>query len=335
MTGNEMDALDFPGADRLRAAGRVAPPSPDVVAAALAAVRSAAGGPREDAVEEVELEREPVAAVVPVRTWRRRLPVLVSAAAVVVVALGVAFQPWADSGGVQGSPATERTAVRERTGPAPYWKVRTMTWQPASETGKGPQKSYRTLWFGRNKALVQEDDGTVVETGDFSSETQQMAYDLPGKSLDWDDVGKLPTDPVALRSLLAGNDTGEFARDGLFDGIAELLARSPAEPPVRAALFKILTRIPGVRVTEGAKDSTGRAGTAVELDTAFDWRSRLVVDTRTFHMLETSNAARGSREWAGVRLRAGDVAERTTYLSTGPAWEVPKPSPLPDGPFGK
>ncbi|MER6227427.1 hypothetical protein ABT189_43940, partial [Streptomyces sp900105755] len=37
-----LDVLDFPGADRLRAAGDVAPPNPAVVSAALTAVRAAA-----------------------------------------------------------------------------------------------------------------------------------------------------------------------------------------------------------------------------------------------------------------------------------------------------
>ncbi|MBZ4323287.1 hypothetical protein, partial [Streptomyces huiliensis] len=40
--GKEQDFLDFPGADRLRAAGRVEPPTADAVAAALDAVRAAA-----------------------------------------------------------------------------------------------------------------------------------------------------------------------------------------------------------------------------------------------------------------------------------------------------
>ncbi|KNB51762.1 hypothetical protein [Streptomyces caatingaensis] len=331
MTGqqdrNDEDVLAFPGARRLRAAGEVAPPSADVVAAALAAVRRAAAGPEEDADGGVELVREPAAAAVPVRKWRRRLPVLVSAAAVVAVALGVTVQPWSGSGGGHGSPAAGRTAVRERVEPAPYWKVRTVTWSWAVGKGEGPRKTYETLWFGRDKALQQMGDGTVLETGDFSTETRQMAYDVPGKPVTWDDVGKLPTDPAALRKRLVGSAGGDTAEEGLFNGIAALLARSPAEPPVRAALFEVLTRIPGVRVTERVKDSTGRAGTAVEMDLkGDDWRRRLVVDPGTFHVLETSDTAWRARPWGAGRIRAGDPGERVTYLSTGPARTVPPPS---------
>ncbi|GAA3063281.1 hypothetical protein GCM10020000_53340 [Streptomyces olivoverticillatus] len=163
MTGqqdtNDRDLLDFPGARRLRAAGKVAPPSADAVAAALAAVRSAAGRAAEEEGPAVELAWEPVAAAVPARRWRRRLPVLASAAAVVAVALGVASQTWSDSGDVHGSPA----AVRERTGTgtAPYWKVRTFQWNRRSEKTQRPDESYETVWLSRNGTRGQFGDGPV------------------------------------------------------------------------------------------------------------------------------------------------------------------------------
>ncbi|GAA3063276.1 hypothetical protein GCM10020000_53330 [Streptomyces olivoverticillatus] len=117
------------------------------------------------------------------------------------------------------------------------------------------------------------------------------AYVICGRPVLWDDLEKLPTDPDALRARLVGKDTGESAAEGLFNGVEELLARSPAEPRLRAALFKVLTGIPGARVTERVKDSTGRAGTAVDLD-AGTWRLRLIIDTGAFHVLETVTTAR-------------------------------------------
>ncbi|MBO0655474.1 CU044_5270 family protein [Streptomyces triculaminicus] len=331
MTGqqdmNDRDLLDFPGARRLKAAGKVAPPSADAVAAALAAVRSAAADRAEGDVPTVELEREPVVAVVPVRTWRRRLPVLASVAAVVAVALGVAFQPWSGSGDGHGSsPAAERAAAQERTGTAPYWKVRTSHWSRNSEKAQ-KDESYETVWLSRNDKRGQFGDGPVREHSELGM--AGTAFWIDRNPIMWDDLNKLPTDPAALRARLLGKATGESAEEGLFNGIEELLARSPAEPRLRAALFKVLTGIPGARVTEQVKDSTGRPGTAVDLD-ADTWRLRLIIDPGTLHTLEAVTTARNDGlKWGTQKLRAGDLLLRTTYLSVGPAWEAPKPAPRP------
>ncbi|MEU5189002.1 hypothetical protein AB0G83_17900 [Streptomyces klenkii] len=324
MTGqqdmNDGDLLDFPGAGRLRAAGKVTPPSADAVAAALAAVRSAAAGRAEGdgPTVELELERDPVTAVAPVRTWRRRLPVLVSAAAVVAIALGIAFQPWSDSSDVQSSPAAERTET------APYWKVRTLEWMRSSDETQRTDGAYKTVWLSRSGTREQPANGLVQ---DYSREdTGGTAYVICGKPVLWDDLKKLPTDPAALRARLVGKATGEGVAEDLYNGIEDLLTQSPAEPRLRAALFEILTGIPGARVTERVKDSTGRSGTAVDLD-ADTWRLRLIIDTGTFHVLESVDTARNDGlSWGKQKLRAGDLIQRTTYLSVGPAWEAPKPS---------
>ncbi|MFE0047595.1 hypothetical protein [Streptomyces albireticuli] len=341
MTGqqdmNDRDLLDFPGARRLKAAGKVAPPSAAAVAAALAAVRSAAAGQAEGQaagqaegdgpVVALELEREPVAAafpaapVVPVRTWRRRLPVLVSVAAVVAIALGVAFQPWSGSGGgVQVSPAAEGTT--EQAGAAPYWKVRIHHW---GRTVERWEESYETVWLSRGDTRGQFGDGPVREY--TPGATSGTVYSVGRNLIMWREIGTLPTDPAALRARLVGKATGEETEEGLFDGVEELLARSPAEPELRAALFKVLTGIPGVRVTERVKDSTGRVGTAVDMD-ADTWHKRLIIDAGTFHTLEAVTTARNDGlKWGTQKLRAGDVLQRTTYLSMGPAREAPELSP--------
>ncbi|QKW51166.1 hypothetical protein [Streptomyces buecherae] len=335
--------LDFPGAGRLRAAGRVAPPSADVVAAALAAVRSAADpaasaeqatdagqaevahqAERASRVEAVDpligLEREPAAEIVPARTWRRRLPVLVSAAAVAAIALGATFQPWSDSGGERVSPAAERA------GTAPYWEVRTLQWNRTLDRDQRPDESYETIWVSRSGTRGKPSNGLVQ---DYTREDMGgTVWVICGKPVGWDELAKLPTDPAALRSRLVGKATGDSVPEELFDGIEDLLARSPAEPKLRAALFEVLTGIPGARVTERAKDSTGRAGTVVELD-ADTWRRQLIVDTKTFHVLETVDRARNDGlAWGSQKLRSGDVIHRTTYLSVGPAWQQPPLSPL-------
>ncbi|MFF5126686.1 hypothetical protein ACFY41_07050 [Streptomyces syringium] len=335
MTGQDRntdgkDFLDFPGAERLVAAGRVAPPSADAVAAALAAVRSAAGRAQEDGPDgtavELAWEPAPAAAAVPVRSWRRRVPVLVSVAAVVAIALGAgaAFQPWQGSGDTHSSPAAERTAAPERTGVAPYWKVRTVQWNRSST--RSPDETYQTEWRSRSDLRGKSGDGPVQY---YSLDIAGIPYKICKNPIMWEELKELPTDPAALRARLVGKTTGESVAEGLFDGVEELLSQSPAEPRLRAALFKVLTQIPGTRVTERAKDSTGRTGTAVDLD-AGTWHRRLIIDTGAFHALESVDTAReDGLMWGKHKLRAGDLLHRTTYLSVGPAWEAPTPSPRP------
>ncbi|MCF3105962.1 CU044_5270 family protein [Streptomyces roseoverticillatus] len=343
MTGHDRntdgaDFLDFPGARGLKSAGKVAPPSAAAVAAALAAVRSAAGRAEGDGraaghAPAMELEWEPVAAaVVPVRTWRRRLPVFVSVAAVVAIALGVGFQPWSDSSdsgdaGAQVSPASERTgtAAGTETGTAPYWKVRTFRWGRSVEKDQRDE-SYETLWLSRNGVRGQFGDGPVREHS--QGEVAGTAFWTGRNPIMWDELKKLPTDPAALRDRLVGKaNEEESVPEALFDGIEKLLTRSPAEPQLRAALFKVLTGIPGVRVTEGVQDSTGRVGTAVDLDVD-TWLRRLIIDTKAVHVLEGVDTARNDGlKWGTQKLKAGDLIHRTTYLSVGPAWEAPALSP--------
>ncbi|MGH4033439.1 hypothetical protein ACQB60_31390 [Actinomycetota bacterium Odt1-20B] len=332
MTGrqdmDDRDLLDFPGAGRLKAAGKVAPPSADAVAAALAAVRSAArqaeeteNGNGNGNGPAVELDWEPGPAVVPVRTWRRRLPALVSAAAVAAIALGVAVQPWTDFGAERTSPAAQPTET------APYWKAQMLEWMRSSGKAQQPEGTRKTVWLSRNGTREQGANGLVL---DYPREVKGgMSYVICGNSVLWDDLRKLPTDPAALRARLVGKATGDDAEEGLYDGIEELLTQSPAEPRLRAALFKVLTGIPGVQVGERVEDSTGRSGTAVELD-AGTWHRRLIIDTGTYHVLESVDTARNDGlSWGKQKLRAGDPIRRITYLSVGPAQKAPEPSERP------
>ncbi|MER0243844.1 hypothetical protein AAHZ94_17885 [Streptomyces sp. HSW2009] len=328
MTGQDtatdrIDVLDFPGADRLQAAGRVAPPSADAVAAALAAVRSAAGqeqGGTAGAAVVVELDARPVTEPGSVRAWRRGLPLLVAAAVAATIAVGVAFPPWSDSETSRTSPAAEPTAT------APYWKVRTLQWSRSASGNRQPDATSETLWVSR--------DGTRGKPGnhpvqDYSRRDMGgTAYVICGRPISWDDLKKLPTDPSALRAHLVGKATGASVTEDLYNGIEELLTRSPAEPRLRAALFTVLTRLPGARVTEEVKDSTGRVGTAVAIDVD-TWHRQLVVDTKAHHVLEATDTARNNGlTWGDRQLRAGDLLQRTTYVSVGPAWQAPEVDPV-------
>lgn len=302
----EHDILDFPGADELRAAGTVTPPSAQAVEAALTAVRTAIAAAARSATEEV----------VPIRIAerRRRLPrLLVSAAAVAVLATGVAVYPVVGGGGGPAATATAAGFLREvaatageRSVPqAPYWKVR-------YRDGASPR--IKTSWSGRNRLVIQESEGDPVL--EFPP-PEVHSWLVAGKDVTWDDLHSLPTDAQELRNRLTGG--AATTPDGFLGGAAQLLSRAPLKTAVRSALFQVLADSPGIVLVGPVKDVAGRTGTAVE-ERSDVRRVRMVIDPATGTLLEF-----------GVYQRGGPEGDRAvvleTYLSAEPAWSIPPTVP--------
>ncbi|MBC2875165.1 MULTISPECIES: hypothetical protein [Streptomyces] len=331
--GTEQDYLDFTGAARLRAAGSVEPPPADVVAAALDAVRAAARAEEGHAPEGTDAAPAPrvpdAPGAVPLRArWRRRAPVLVSAAAVVAVAVGAAawFGPGDDGGRVRAA----QTAATPSGEPGAFFEVRT------AEMSRGPrgaeEKSTRTVWLGRTEVRSRSGDGPVYQEP-RSADGKSLAFEVNSREVRWDDLGKLPTDRETLRTVLTAKvpGMGDPSAEGLFNGIEELLARSPASPRLRAALYDLLPGIPGVRAVGTVRDDSGRTGTAFDY-TGGGRRARMVIDPRTHRVLETATFLVGDadpRDMYLGGLKDGAVFNRTTYLVTRPVREAPPAKPRP------
>ncbi|MFE4943947.1 CU044_5270 family protein [Streptomyces sp. NPDC056641] len=342
MNKHDMDVLDFPGADRLRAAADVAPPSPEVVSGALTAIRAAAA----DSETVVPLAARP-------RHRARRF--LVSAAAVAAIAAGVAVFPVVGIG--SSPPAAEANAVSflhrmadtagaESVSNAPYWKVERRT----SVTSPVPGRTYPTRtateWLGRDswfadltgKGEVMEFQGPangwtssgrgLYHTGHRVAQPgrhEQTSWRVGGISprpvisefITWDELKALPTEPKALRAELLGDAAGPEAEKDLFNSVDALLSNAPAGPRLRAALYEVLAGIPHVRLAGSVKDSAGRQGTAIELKMGYG-SSRVIIDPRTSRLLEAISVLRASPGG-----EAGTV--RRTYLSAGPAENAPTP----------
>jgi hypothetical protein len=301
-TFDSAEVMDFPGADDLVAAGRVAPPAPGVVRAARLAVDQASLQDRPDlrdltAHPEPEPLPEPVAGVPAPRARRRRL--LVAAAAVLALAIGGAAYPvLGDHPAVDASAASFLSDVADAAaqGPAataPYWKV--------------------------SKEVVNEDDGRRTDTtyfdrgghiwspgADGSVERQgpKLKRWLVGEHrLTWPQLSRLPTDPGRLGARLGPN---------AFDQAAVLLEDAPLRPAVRAALFDILAEQDGVELVGQVQDSRGRTGTAVEYTTGPSEFTgarttiRLVIDPKSGRLLESSSRTKDRPD------------ERATFLEVGP-----------------
>ncbi|MFI1283770.1 CU044_5270 family protein [Streptomyces sp. NPDC020858] len=316
------DVLDFPDADRLRAAGEVPAPGPTVVEAALLAVRAAAAAEQSG----------PVPVTAPPRRLRTRR-LLVSAVAIAAIAAGVSVYPVSSLRGAP--PAATATAAdflrqvaaaeaKGASAAAPYWKLHTLTtvWgEPAfPEWGYSDTATVhdRSTWVGPDAFFLQDGDGEV-----FKSHLQQFRWlQVPGRhmGLTWEEVKRLPTDPAALKELLA-RSFPENPRSALHSdpfylrGLDNLLQDAPLEPLQRAAVYEVLADLPGLRLIGPVKDSKGRAGTAVEVDTGRS-RVRMVIDPETGGLLERTLHFLGGEH-------DGKIAKRVTVLSAGPEQSVP------------
>ncbi|MFI0965393.1 hypothetical protein ACH4S8_28945 [Streptomyces sp. NPDC021080] len=343
-------APDFAGAGRLVAAGRVPPPEPAVVRAALTAVRVAAteetrtarAATAEDtrtarAIAEEEGRARSTAAVQgPVRTPeprpvlnRRRM--LLAAGGVAAAAAGAVLLPRAGSGERREHTTTAPEFLQQVAyvaaggagSTAPYWRVDAMmTSGPPPKAARlhsqhpDGETRHSVTWLSRTGMILKTAAGGVSEYP-----TDMMSWDIAEKDITWDDLRTLPTTPAALRTRLLGSRPKRSTWVALFNGADSLLAGAPSGPGVRAALYELLAEIPGIRLHGMTRDSIGRAGTAVELND-HERRSRLVIDPKSALLLEGAVYQRGGKE-------DGRIVSRVTYLSVGAARTAPEGTGTP------
>jgi hypothetical protein len=140
---------------------------------------------------------------------------------------------------------------------------------------------------------------------------------------------KLPTDPKALRALAARNVAKPGMPYSLVEVLIGLLTDQPAPPKVRAAAFRALADVPGVRLLGPAADPRGRKGKALvylsSTPAAGQVKTQLIIDTRTSQVLATTIS--GSKT---VRTRSGAMKTMPVppstrlYLAAGWTNESPR-----------
>lgn len=303
MTGNaqshgSIDVLDFPGADDLIAAGRVEPPSAQVVEAARARISAGRFVP-------LEATR---------RKQSRSRRLLVAAAAVAAIAAGaVAYpvigvgesKPPASAAAAEFLNRMATTAAGASETDAPYWKVHV----EVDNEDDGQRQS--TSWFDREGNVWgrRNSDGSIEKPVPGG---KLKVWAVGDKFLTWKQLEGLPTDPDALERRLGDNP---------FVKASTLLQDAPLDPEVRAALFKIMARTVGVKLIGQVEDTKGRKGTAVEFTGRPVWledpatgkrttlpprTTRLVIDPKSGKLLESYDTAKGMAD------------SRATYLEVGP-----------------
>jgi hypothetical protein len=131
------------------------------------------------------------------------------------------------------------------------------------------------------------------------------------------DLGKLPTDVAALRTMIEDRKIeGGPPGDGeTFTIIGDMLRETYAPPQVRSALYQIASELPEVRLIGNVKDPTGRPGVAVAYP-ANGVLHELIFDPSTSALLgERTVIADPDR--AGLEVPAGTVVDWSAYLASG------------------
>jgi hypothetical protein len=152
--------------------------------------------------------------------------------------------------------------------------------------------------------------------------------DRPGTSdesfgpdgLSYTDFSEYSTDPDELydqiRSKAEGHGPSTDAE--MLVLVGDLLRETMAPPELRAALFRVAARIPGVELVGEVTDPAGRRGTAVARtsdDAGFLERNELVFDPETSELLAERQVLLERVDW--IDAEPGTVIGYAVYVKSG------------------
>jgi hypothetical protein len=146
---------------------------------------------------------------------------------------------------------------------------------------------------------------------------QRRIFGIGDEAMTVADLGKLPTDPAALRKALlarfdgGGGDMPTDRGQWLLGVTASVLVDLPVGNTVRAAAFRLLADLPGVRDLGPVRDVRGRTGQAVafvqDSPVIGSFEVRLIIDPDTGQALgQERRAVRPKGPWSWIT--PGDLA---------------------------
>lgn len=160
-------------------------------------------------------------------------------------------------------------------------------WRAAGSPRSVPAEAGKRLLF-----TIGAGRPTVMRTND-----DDKIYAVGPRNVSYKDLRALPTSSGELRRYLERlcaqanrADTGTAERSAWMLQQAGNLVTMPVKPGVRAAAYRVMADLPGVRVTGQVTDPLGREGVAVDFPVTYDGplgttRQRLIVDPSTGAML--------------------------------------------------
>jgi len=269
-----IDLDNPPGWAELVAAGRVVPPSPEVVERSVAAVRQAIQAPTV--------------------TRRRFLHTVVGGTVAAGIAVGVTLVLPPDdtlgpSTAVAG--ATEKLAVVAAVTPADVvrpgqlrYTVEVGWQQMQREPGRTWREEVWTADDGSVWRRTTDDDGTIRREAFPAGGEPRFAQ--PDLRL----LAALPREPRALLRYLSDKARGGTSTaEAVFIAIGDMLRSRLVEPELRATMIRTLALLPGLDVREPFTDARGRTGVALVWTTnerLFEFRRLLVIDPHSARLVE-------------------------------------------------
>ncbi|MDQ3889134.1 MAG: CU044_5270 family protein [Actinomycetota bacterium] len=151
---------------------------------------------------------------------------------------------------------------------------------------------------------------------------------FPAGALSGDRARGLPTDPDALARVIREQASGtDVPVDVEMFVIAGDLLRMPTTPPaVRAALYRVLSKVSGVEFVGKATDAAGRAGVALAIESDYSGaleRHQMIVDPDTGDLLaEETVLLRGA---AHLQAKPGTVIGYAVYLAVAATNGIRRP----------
>jgi hypothetical protein len=128
---------------------------------------------------------------------------------------------------------------------------------------------------------------------------------------------RLPADPQALYAKIHGQAIGHGngTEPEMFTLVADAMRESGASPALRAALYEVAARIPGVELLGPATDRIGRPGVAVAyVDGKIHERHEMIFDRRTAALLGEEYVQLDGNPYG---YPAGTVTGYATYVVSG------------------
>lgn len=228
---------------------------------------------------------------------------------------------------------------------APYWH----TLSQSTNSDCPGQVVTSNNWLGKDGTDVA---GNEVTAGPTSSDPTSACDVSPkgyypvdgtpagafigGRQYSWAQFAALPTDLAKLWPILeADSDVGVApGKGGLYWTYATIvltLESDPVSPAMRVALYKVMEKFPGVKVTGTYTDSLGRTGTAISLTAPNYGSTTVVIDSSTGQVLAELGAAQPVPHGC-VRATVGGSkgatcvvsgASTEVFISAGPASTMP------------
>ena len=266
-----------------------------------------------------------------VRRRRLLLPAVGLAAAGAIAALvGVGVH---GDGNASAAPALRRAAsvARRQAPPRPlaagqFEYTKSVQAYTTTDGGKGwtaLTPKVREIWQGPSGGLLHETSAKP----EFLSARDRQLWIAAGRPPLTGPEGTtklpppppldLPTNPDALYAKLhdqsVGNANGTEAE--MFTLIGDALRETYASPALRASLYEVAARIPGVELVGPLTDRSGRHGVAVAYSSSVDHeRQELIFDPKTSVLLAEQYVVLDGNSFG---YPEGTVIGYSTYVSSG------------------